>query len=147
MSTFVYEEKLLHELFQLQAKRTPERIAIIDGPPGQLVRQLTYAELDAQTDTLALWLRSQVSGRCRNSMHSTHGASRSALCSISDAPVSPATFPFLSIPGRERGQHRPYIHEPLSGVQYQLHRHPQGWWRLSTPRSGVSTRDDAASAG
>ena len=60
MSTpFVYEEKLLHELFQSQAKRTPDRIAVIDGPPGQVVRQLTYAELDAQTDTLAFWLRSQ----------------------------------------------------------------------------------------
>ena len=56
---FTYPDQLLHETFSEQAKATPDRVAIIDAPPGQPDRRVTYAELDAMTDALAWWLRKQ----------------------------------------------------------------------------------------
>ena len=55
---FSYPDALLHDLFRQQAARTPQRVAVVDAPPGQAARQLTYAELDKLTNELALYLRS-----------------------------------------------------------------------------------------
>ena len=49
---FVYPDSPLHELFHQQVARTPDRIAVIDQE-----RELTYTELQRQTQTLALSLR------------------------------------------------------------------------------------------
>ena len=58
MAKFVYPDKLLHELFREQAERTPTRIAIIDpGVEPSDYRQMAYSVLQAQSDTLSLWLR------------------------------------------------------------------------------------------
>ncbi|HJR08158.1 MAG TPA: amino acid adenylation domain-containing protein [Pyrinomonadaceae bacterium] len=45
------EESCVHQLFQAQAARTPEQIAVISDD-----EQLSYAELDAQSDKLADYL-------------------------------------------------------------------------------------------
>jgi len=46
------EHRCLHELFEGQAKRTPSAVAVVHG-----AQQLTYAELEAQSDQLANYLR------------------------------------------------------------------------------------------
>ena len=46
------KDKCLHKLFEDQAERTPETIAVIFGD-----RQLTYRELDARANQLAHYLR------------------------------------------------------------------------------------------
>ncbi|MFP5390880.1 MAG: amino acid adenylation domain-containing protein, partial [Gammaproteobacteria bacterium] len=48
----------IHELFERQAARTPEAVAVVCG-----ARQLSYAELDAQTNQLARHLRASGAGR------------------------------------------------------------------------------------
>lgn len=50
--------KTVHDLFRAQAQRTPEALALVDGP-----RRWTYAELDRESDRLAAWMRSQGVGR------------------------------------------------------------------------------------
>ena len=44
----------LHHLFQQQAARTPDAIAVVDG-----CTTMTYKELDKRTDSLAGFLHSQ----------------------------------------------------------------------------------------
>ncbi|MDP6455560.1 MAG: thioester reductase domain-containing protein [SAR202 cluster bacterium] len=44
----------LHQLFQLQAKKTPDAVAVVDG-----ARSITYEELDDLTDSLAGYLQQQ----------------------------------------------------------------------------------------
>jgi amino acid adenylation domain-containing protein len=56
---FKYEEKLLHQMFVEQAAKTPDRVALIDSPPGGEYRSLTYQELDELTDKFSYWLRHQ----------------------------------------------------------------------------------------
>lgn len=51
-------ESLPHELFELQAERTPERIAVKSG-----LRALSYAELDACSNSVACMLRARGVGR------------------------------------------------------------------------------------
>jgi non-ribosomal peptide synthetase-like protein len=51
-------DELLHEIFEEQAARTPENIAVIDGP-----RQATYRQLEARSNQLARFLRSRGIGR------------------------------------------------------------------------------------
>jgi myxalamid-type nonribosomal peptide synthetase MxaA len=53
----VYDDACIDELIVTQARRTPERIALV----GQ-GRSLTYRELDAQTAALAGQLRAQIDG-------------------------------------------------------------------------------------
>ncbi|HEY9404510.1 MAG TPA: amino acid adenylation domain-containing protein [Pyrinomonadaceae bacterium] len=54
-TAFAYpSEKCLHELFEEQAARTPERISVRFG-----LERLTYAELDARADELARRLRTR----------------------------------------------------------------------------------------
>ncbi|WP_261720514.1 non-ribosomal peptide synthetase [Streptomyces sp. FZ201] len=48
-----HEPACLHDLFEAQARRTPEATALVHG-----TRQLTYAELDAYADRIAHHLRS-----------------------------------------------------------------------------------------
>jgi amino acid adenylation domain-containing protein len=48
-----YPDKCIHELFEMQAERTPEAIAVVSED-----RQLSYAELNAQANRLANHLRS-----------------------------------------------------------------------------------------
>ncbi len=48
------EDKTIHELFEIQAKRTPEKIAVVDGEVS-----LTYRELDERANQLAHHLQSQ----------------------------------------------------------------------------------------
>ncbi|HEU0251897.1 MAG TPA: condensation domain-containing protein, partial [Pyrinomonadaceae bacterium] len=48
------EDKTIHELFEIQARRTPDRTAVVDGEAS-----LTYRELDQQANQLAHYLRSQ----------------------------------------------------------------------------------------
>ena len=45
-------ELCLHELFEEQARKTPEEIAVADGRG-----ELTYGELDRKADRLATYLR------------------------------------------------------------------------------------------
>jgi amino acid adenylation domain-containing protein len=45
-------EKLVHELFEEQAARTPDVVAVIDE-----TQSLSYAQLNARADQLARWLR------------------------------------------------------------------------------------------
>ncbi len=46
------ENACLHDLFREQAAATPDAVAVVDGP-----RQITFAELDEQTDALSDLLR------------------------------------------------------------------------------------------
>ena len=46
------KEGLLHEMFQRQAKKTPDKIAVVSQD-----RQVTYKELDELTDVVAINLR------------------------------------------------------------------------------------------
>src|SRR5262249_8922966 len=52
--------KLIHQLFEEQVQRTPQRIALVHGK-----RSLTYAELDAEANHLANNLRSDGVSRNR----------------------------------------------------------------------------------
>jgi amino acid adenylation domain-containing protein/non-ribosomal peptide synthase protein (TIGR01720 family) len=47
------EDKTIHQLFEIQAKRTPEKIAVVDGEGS-----LTYRDLDERANGLAHRLRS-----------------------------------------------------------------------------------------
>ena len=49
-----YPDKCLHELFRDQAERTPDALAVVGGDT-----ELTFAELDAQSDLLARYLQGQ----------------------------------------------------------------------------------------
>ncbi len=51
-------DELLHEIFERQAARTPENVAVIDG-----AREVTYRELDRLSNQLAHLLRSYGIGR------------------------------------------------------------------------------------
>ncbi len=66
MSTVDAAPQLLHEFFVRAARRWPDRTAV-EVPPGPYRparRRTTYAELDRQSDALALLLRGAVSGEC-----------------------------------------------------------------------------------
>ncbi|MET9859683.1 amino acid adenylation domain-containing protein [Streptomyces smyrnaeus] len=52
-------EETLHGLFEAQARRTPDAVALVTDQ-GQ---QLTYGELDQRADRLARWLRPHGAGR------------------------------------------------------------------------------------
>ena len=51
-------DELLHEIFERQAARTPDNVAVIDG-----ARALTYRELDRRSNQLAHLLRAHGIGR------------------------------------------------------------------------------------
>lgn len=52
--TYPIPDKCVHELFRDQAAKTPDRIAVVAGD-----QQLTFRELDRQTDLLAAYLQAQ----------------------------------------------------------------------------------------
>lgn len=74
----------LHELFAEQAARTPQAVALVDGE-----RELTFAELDEQTDLLARAL--QASSAAWASMTSSASTCRRAWSS--SWPTSPRSRP------------------------------------------------------
>jgi amino acid adenylation domain-containing protein len=49
-----YGGELIHELFERQSRRTPERVALVCGE-----QELSYAELERRVNRLAGWLRKQ----------------------------------------------------------------------------------------
>ncbi len=51
------KDKCVHQLFEEQAKRTPENTAVVFSEPSGTERRLSYAELNARANQLARYLR------------------------------------------------------------------------------------------